>query len=68
MTPKHVLHPNIGTLGGMIEAREESKGHRSGHGTKGMPSGMGGSSYGYATNDIHQVVPIQAYTYATSDV
>ena len=32
---------NIGTLGGMIGAHEESKGLSSGHGTKGMPSGMG---------------------------
>ena len=34
---------NIGSLGGMIEAHEESKGHRSDHGTKGVSSGMGDS-------------------------
>ena len=32
---------SIGTLGGIKGAYEESNGHRSGHGTKGMPSGMG---------------------------
>ena len=34
---------NIGTLGGKIEAHEESKEHSSGHGTKCMTSGMGES-------------------------
>ena len=34
---------NIGTLGGKIGAHEESNGLSSGHGTKGMPSGMGDS-------------------------